>query len=192
MLHSYSKALKKFRILYPLTAYTLIFMCCYTQVLADTNLQTSPFKKEEEVKRIVLGIMGYTKWVPPPVPIQLCVVGSTKYTSLIEHLDTSQTLTKIVVTKQNNDINIISTQCDVIYFGDIAPNEQQKVIAARHNRPILLLSENNPTCEIGSSFCLNTENSPMTFTVNMDSLVRSGVHVNPNVLLLGSKKRNTQ
>ncbi|MBC7750449.1 MAG: YfiR family protein [Candidatus Saccharibacteria bacterium] len=128
----------------------------------------------------------------PSTPINLCIVAA-KHSNLLEHLDTTNnTANKIVVTKQSYDIAILSTQCDVIYFGDISPAEQQKVIAARQNRSILTISESDSDCAMGSSFCLKTATSPITFLVNLDSLARSGVRVDPNVLMLGRKKRATQ
>ncbi len=170
-----------------------ILLCCVSEVYAapiDTNNNPAS-TKDEEVKRTVLGIMSYTRWVPPPTPINLCIVGPTKHSVLLEKLDAFDSMNKIVVTKQNYDVTVLSTQCDAIYFGDISPVEQQKIVAARQSKPILLLSENNQNCELGSSFCLNLETSPITFTVNLDSLTRSGVRVDPNVLLLGRKKRAT-
>jgi hypothetical protein len=143
----------------------VILICCLTQAIAETQTTSLP-KKDEEVKQIVLGIMSYTRWVPPPIPVQLCIVGSTKHASLLEHIDSNDAPNKIIVSKQNDLAPALSTQCDVIYFGDVPPNEQQRIIAARQNHPILVLSENNPSCELGSSFCLNLETSPITFTVN--------------------------
>jgi hypothetical protein len=168
-----------------------ILLCCFSEVYAapmDTNNGMAS-TKDEEVKRTVLGIISYTRWVPPPTPINLCIVTPTKHSTLLEKLDASDSMNKIIITKLNYDVTALSTQCDAIYFGDVSPTEQQKVIAARQNKPILILSENNPNCEIGSSFCLNIDSSPITFTVNLDSLARSGVRVDPNVLLLGRKKR---
>ncbi len=169
-----------------------MLILCMTKALAETQSSLPFVKKDEEVKQIVLGIMSYTRWVPPPTPVQLCIVGPTKHASLLEHLDSNDTPNSVIIKKQNNLTNTLGMQCDVIYFGDIPPAEQQKIIAARQNHPILVLSENNPSCELGSSFCLNIEASPITFIVNLDSLARSGVHVNPNVLLLGSKNRVAQ
>jgi len=164
----------------------LLVFCCH-QAVADIQPLSSSTQKDEQVKQIVLGIMSYTRWVPPPSPVQLCIVGAARYSASLEHLEIS-TPNKIIINKQNEPNPELSTQCDVIYFGDVKPDEQQKMIAARQNHPILVLSENNPSCEIGGSFCLDTETSPITFVVNLDSLARSGVHVNPNVLLLGKKR----
>ncbi len=171
-----------------------ILLCCFSEVYAapiDMGNSTTS-NKDEEVKRTVLGIMSYTRWVPPPTPINLCIVTPTKHSGLLEKLDASDAMNKIVVSKQNYDANALASQCDAIYFGDTSPNDQQKVITARQNKPILIISENNPNCEVGSSFCLNLETSPITFTVNLDSLTRSGVRVDPNVLLLGRKKKAAQ
>ena len=165
----------------------ILIFCCQSAI-AEMQPLPSTTQKDDQVKQIVLGIMSYTRWVPPPSPVQLCIVGTTRFTTSLEHLDTNTTPNKIIVNKQSDSNPTLSAQCDVIYFGDVKPEEQQKIIATRQNHPILVLSESNPSCELGSSFCLDTETFPITFVVNLDSLARSGVHVNPNVLLLGKKR----
>ena len=187
------------------------FIGCWAYAYADpVNIITTQSKtaaaainkdkdKDEDVKKTVLGIMSYTRWIPPPTPVNFCIVAA-KHAAALEHLDSlapnianttpSNTATaenRIVISKPDYDAAKLSAQCDVIYFGNISPADQQKVIATRQNHPILTISEDND-CEIGSSFCLQTTSSPITFLVNLDSLTRSGVRVDPNVLLLGKKR----
>jgi hypothetical protein len=95
---------------------------------------------------------------------------------------------KGIISRQDFNIDSLNAQCDVIYFGDISPQQQQKVSGSK-DHPVLTISESNPDCELGSMFCLNIDSSPVTFKVNLDSLSKSGIHVNPNVLLLGRKKK---
>ncbi|HII3200232.1 TPA: YfiR family protein, partial [Enterobacter kobei] len=54
----------------------------------------------------------------------------------------------------------------------------------------LLISEQNPECVIGSAFCLIIERGQVRFSVNLDALSRSGVRVNPDVLMLARNKQH--
>lgn len=152
----------------------------------DNNLN---HHKNEDVARMVLGILSYTRWQPPQTVIQLCIVAPTRYAGLLDKITLPDNGPKLLISKQNYDVGVLNAQCDVIYFGDISPTQQQKVLSVRQNRPVLTISELNSNCELGSIFCLDAESSPVSFKVNLDALAQSGVHINPNVLLLGRKKK---
>jgi hypothetical protein len=47
---------------------------------------------------------------------------------------------------------------------------------------VLTISEHNPSCTVGSMFCLNVDGERVTFEINLDAVARSGVRVHPNVL----------
>ncbi|MCK2827228.1 YfiR family protein, partial [Escherichia coli] len=53
-----------------------------------------------------------------------------------------------------------------------------------------LIAEQNTECIIGSAFCLIIHNNDVRFAVNLDALSRSGVKVNPDVLMLARKKND--
>lgn len=78
-----------------------------------------------------------------------------------------------------------STYCDAVFFTQTPANTQQQLLNQSLNPAILSFSTNNNECEIGSSFCLFSAKSGHTlFRVNLDSLARSKIHVDPRVLLL--------
>lgn len=151
-------------------------------------LQAHASSKEEEVAQKVFAIISYSKWDAQQQPLQLCIAGNSKFTDAIEVAGQAAYWPRVNVSKQHYDTKLLSSQCDVVFFGNISPAQQQSVLTARQNRPLLTIADSNSDCEIGSSFCLEPENSPVTFKVNLDSLTRSGIYVNPNVLLLGRKK----
>ncbi len=154
----------------------------------NSTAQATTLNKDDEVAEKVYAIISYAKWDNRQQPIQLCITGSSKFADALETAGQAAYWPRVNVTKQHYDAKLLGSQCDVIFFGNIPPAQQQNVIAERQNRPLLTISEGNADCEIGSSFCLEAENSPVTFKVNLDSLTRSGIYVNPNVLLLGRKK----
>ena len=78
-----------------------------------------------------------------------------------------------------------STYCDAVFFTQTPANTQQQLLNQSLNPAILSFSTNNNECEIGSSFCLFSAKSGHTlFRINLDSLARSKIHVDPRVLLL--------
>ena len=78
-----------------------------------------------------------------------------------------------------------STYCDAVFFTQTPANTQQQLLNQSLNPAILSFSTNNSECEIGSSFCLFSAKSGHTlFKINLDSLARSKIHVDPRVLLL--------
>ena len=167
--------------------YTVLLPAC----LCTSGFISSPAaqaaSKEDEVAQKVFAIISYSKWETPQ-PVQLCITGNSKFSDAIEAAGQAAYWPRVTVSKQHYDAKLLAGQCDVIFFGNITPAQQQNVIAARQNRPLLTITDSNADCEIGSSFCLEPENSPVSFKVNLDSLTRSGIYVNPNVLLLGRKK----
>lgn len=68
--------------------------------------------------------------------------------------------------------------------------KQLELISQYQGRALLLISEQNPECAIGSAFCLITEQNQVRFSVNLDALTRSGVRVNPDVLMLARNKKH--
>ncbi|STL78088.1 156G surface protein [Escherichia coli] len=55
---------------------------------------------------------------------------------------------------------------------------------------VIINAEQNTECIIGSAFCLIIHNNDVRFAVNLDALSRSGVKVNPDVLMLARKKND--
>ncbi|MBB7467182.1 YfiR family protein, partial [Escherichia coli] len=65
-----------------------------------------------------------------------------------------------------------------------------KSVSWQHHQALLLIAEQNTECIIGSAFCLIIHNNDVRFAVNLDALSRSGVKVNPDVLMLARKKND--
>ena len=75
--------------------------------------------------------------------------------------------------------------CDIVFFADQTPQQQQQLINTRRKPQLLSFSQHNLECEVGSSFCLYTKKDQSSaFKVNLDSLTHSKVRVDPRVLLL--------
>ena len=139
----------------------------------------------QNIYMMTLSILSYVKWTNE-IPT-LC---------LIDHNNTSNQFTNAILQQKSNfRVNPITTNeigsenCDAVFFNQSTPINEQKAINNAANRSILSFSNNNPDCEIGSVFCLYTAKSGNTrFKVNLDSLAKTKIHIDPRVLLLAQNQ----
>ncbi|MBI6547418.1 YfiR family protein [Xenorhabdus lircayensis] len=169
-----------------LTTLCLINMICNSTVMAmpDTN---EKLKLNENVARVVSGIISYTHWPATPTALRLCLVPPSNYISVLTHINMISDHTELQIETLNFNVEQLIEKCDVIYYGQVEPQLQHQVISQKNGKPLLTIAESNPHCEIGSAFCLNINSTQATFSLNFDILTRSGVRVNPNVLQLARK-----
>ncbi|KZP51256.1 hypothetical protein A3N37_00055 [Enterobacter ludwigii] len=144
---------------------------------------------DKSVRSIVSGIVSYTRWPSLSGQPKLCVYASSHYTHALTSKDGQSELpyTPVIV---RNDQEALSATCDAIYFGAESPVKQRELISQYQGRALLLISEQNPECIIGSAFCLIIDRNHVRFSVNLDALTRSGVRVNPDVLMLARNKQH--
>ena len=81
--------------------------------------------------------------------------------------------------------NRLGDECDVVYSGDITESERVILRNDLAGHPVLTISEHDPSCSDSNAFCLVVHGTVVSFSVNLDSIARSGVRVDPHVLLLG-------
>lgn len=124
---------------------------------------------DKSVRSIVSGIVSYTH----------ALSGDEGHSEL--------PYTPVIV---RNDQEALAATCDAIYFGSESPAKQLELISQYQGRALLLISEQNPECVIGSAFCLIIDRGQVRFAVNLDALTRSGVRVNPDVLMLARNKQH--
>ncbi|MDO9654707.1 YfiR family protein [Enterobacter cloacae] len=144
---------------------------------------------DKSVRSIVSGIVSYTRWPSLSGQPKLCVYASPHYTQALSSEEGQSELpyTPVIV---RNDQEALSATCDAIYFGAESPAKQLELISQYQGRALLLISEQNPECVIGSAFCLIIDHNQVRFSVNLDALTRSGVRVNPDVLMLARNKQH--
>jgi hypothetical protein len=83
----------------------------------------------------------------------------------------------------------IARQCDLVYAGEMPENEIKTLIKNISNAPVLSIGEDRAFCSLGGMFCLNArpEAGSAGFAVNLDSISRSKLRINPQVLRLTSQ-----
>lgn len=135
----------------------------------------------QSISETTLSILSYVRWTSEPPTV--CIIDNKDATKQLKTL-----------TNQNNyNFNFISIQasqlkkmhCHAVVFSNTTPNTEQQLINSSLNKNILSFSSNNIECDIGSAFCLYPSKTGGTrFKLNLDSLARSKLHVDPRVLLL--------
>jgi hypothetical protein len=143
------------------------------------------------VREAVLGIMSYSRWPQPPPALRLCVVGQPDYADALFAGAMQVGKTPVDVSRKALRTGDISGQCDAVYTGGIDAAERRSLRPQLASHPILTITEDDPTCSDGSMFCLDTSGTGahVGFAVDLDSIARSGVQVNPRVLLLGRRPK---
>lgn len=157
-------------------------------LMVDSAAAGTFTETDKSVRSIVSGIVSYTRWPAPAGQPKLCIYASSHYTKALSSTEGQSELpyTPVIV---RNDREALAATCDAIYFGAESPAKQLELISQYQGRALLLISEQNPECVIGSAFCLVIDRDQVKFSVNLDVLSRSGVRVNPDVLMLA---RNTK
>lgn len=149
---------------------SLIAVSSQTQANSTQNIYT-----------MTLSILSYVKW--EPTKPNLCVINDLNVTQQLFQASKIQKNTLKIETINNNEIE--TKHCDAIFFTETTPQSEQKLINRSKNSNVLSFSRSNPDCEIGSTFCLYASKAGSTlFKVNLDSLAKSKIHIDPRVLLL--------
>ncbi|QPR27293.1 YfiR family protein [Edwardsiella hoshinae] len=148
----------------------------------DDNLQQ---QRERDVARIVTGMISFTRWRTASPPIRLCIIPPTRFARQLLSMPATPQLS---VREVDFTPQAILQQCDAVYYGDVTPDQQQSVVGLLQGKSLLTIAENNRECSKGSAFCLQLGKQSINFKLNLDTLARSNIQVNPNVLLLAEKK----
>ena len=93
-------------------------------------------------------------------------------------------------TRCHEQQDAIISRFNCFYFRNYSPTFQMELTEQYPSKALLLIAEQNTECIIGSAFCLIIHNNDVRFAVNLDALSRSGVKVNPDVLMLARKKND--
>lgn len=151
---------------------------------ADPAMDTSV-----AVAQTVWGIMGYTRWPADPQPLQLCLVGESAHSApLLAGGDVAGGRAVVVrrITAENSPP---LSGCHALYAGQLRAGQWQKLLATlTPGQPLLTISEQPSTCQLGGMFCLDIAPRSVGFELNLDSMARSGVRVSPRVFGLSRRR----
>lgn len=160
-----------------------------TLLLAGLPLYAQGITEEaKSVRSIVSGIVSYTRWPALSGPPRLCIFASSRFADVLNDNSARSLpyLPVIIRTEQE----ALTARCDGFYFGSESPAYQVELTNKYPSKALLLIAEQNTECIIDSAFCLIINNDEVRFSVNLDSLSRSGVRVNPDVLMLARNQKH--
>lgn len=141
------------------------------------------------VSETLRGTLGYTRWPLETGPLRLCLIGRSAHGErLLKEGIPDLEQRSIVVQKVANPSDDIVAQCDALYIGVLDDVTWRRIFTKILGHPILTVSERVSDCKGGSMVCLDIdENLNVQFEVNLDSVARSRVRINPQVLKLGRR-----
>lgn len=157
----------------------LPFFSCFILLLGVSS--PSHANSNHNIYMMTLSILSYAK-LNQAVP-EICVVDNTDITTSFQNTIQKQNMKYKVSAIETTALN--SSACTVIFFSHTQPQLEQKLISQALTKNALTFSTSNSDCEIGSVFCLYTTRAGNTqFKVNLDSLAKTKIHIDPRVLLL--------
>ena len=154
-------------------------------LLTASHVKASSIGPSTPTAHLVSNILNYVHWPHSPHPIRLCIVPPSSSTQSLLALSNNASLRTQL---QLPDATELKANCDFIYIGDITSEIRQNLLSQFIGQPILTLTESSEGCSEGSLFCTRQSISYLSFTVNLDAVARSNLHVHPQVLNLGSRK----
>lgn len=147
----------------------------------------SPGPAAGPANRMVGGIISYVRWPEGSAagPTDICVIGTPRFT-----LPVAPTLPggiRARVTFPSSKDVMDGSLCDALFLGRMPVADRQKLIEWVRGKPVLTITDDDPTCAYGAMFCLIERKNNVSFSVNLDSISRSNMRVDPRVLRIGSE-----
>ncbi|MGO4330230.1 YfiR family protein [Cupriavidus sp. 2TAF22] len=179
-----SKRLRRLLLLRIVPALFAALLCVQPPGAAADTAQP----RSEAVMRTVYSLLGYARWPVEREVLRLCVDSSARYAGKLSDGGTLASGRPI----QSRRIDVMAagsmTGCDSVYLAAMTDASRKKVAADLGGRPVLVITEEDFECEVGSMFCLSVADNRVSFRVNLDSVARSGIHIHPGVLQLGRRR----
>ncbi len=152
----------------------------------------------DDVADVFAGIVRYTRWGEAPPVLRICVNEQDPAAVLAitrRFAEEAAPPARVQVVARPLDAAAFAAllDCQAIYFGDLpAAAKQQPVtrlVAYLVNRPILTVGHGDDFCSYGGLFCLSAAEPGWRIRANLDSISRSGLRVNAQLLRLTQRDR---
>lgn len=137
---------------------------------------------------VILGIVGYARWPAGADVRRICLAGDGIETRVLGDRLSTAGGRAVTVQWLVSDSEQWSESCDVAYLGQLSAARRNAILAQMLGRPILTVIGDDPLCAGGSMFCLDVTGGDVSLQVNLDSIARSGIRINPKVLQLARRK----
>lgn len=139
------------------------------------------------VRQVALDIMSFTRWPEPRAELRLCVVGQPEYADAFFRSEMQVGGVAVRPQRIGAGDDRLGTACDAVYQGPMTLPERESLGRSVAGHAVLTMGEAVPGCIEATMFCLQVRGATVTFASNLDAIARSGVKLNPRVLLLGRR-----
>jgi hypothetical protein len=155
-----------------------------TEVDATAPLLRDP----RQLAAVVGGIISYSRWPQPSNPVRLCVLGHSGLVEQVQAFTPAPGQRGVVALAVKADANF-ARDCDAVYVTPIPPENARALLRQVTGLAVLTVGEGAEFCSDGGMFCLDNgvalpNSARPRFSANLDAISRSGLRVNPQVLLL--------
>jgi hypothetical protein len=137
----------------------------------------------DSVARIINGIISFTRWPDPSRKVRLCIVEPSRHADTLMRKTSSPAGPVQAQYLPPGDMRL-QAGCDVVYIEHIESADHEKLLRRLVGRPVLTIAGSEAGCLMGSMFCVSSAATPVTFSANLLAITRSGLRVDPKVLLL--------
>jgi hypothetical protein len=153
------------------------------QSQSGTSADPVAENRDDGVARIISGIVSFTRWPADPPVIRLCVATPAVYADSISARTPANPVRQIITGRYPLGDMRLETDCDAIYV-EQGNEAAQQLFRHLAGHPVLSIGGDDDACAMGSLFCLTHARGVLSFAANLDAISRSGLRVNPKVLLL--------
>lgn len=152
------------------------------QAASQATVEDSADGRARAVNRMLGGIISYARWPGERknTARTMCVVGTPQMTNRIAPagpIVTVHRMTALGVTEDGG--------CDIIFLGRMPIADRQRLIGWVRSRPVLTVTDDDAACTHGAMFCLDGRRTSLSFSVNLDSIGRGPLRIDPRVLKIG-------
>jgi len=144
--------------------------------------------RPEAVARVVMSLLSYARWPAERETLRLCVDTSAHYAGKLMEGGPLSTGRLVDARPVDALADALAPECDALYIGAMTDALRKKLTTELVGKPVLVITEQDFECEVGSMFCLNIRENQVSFRINLDAIARSGIHVHPGVLQLGRRR----
>ncbi|MGN6581584.1 MAG: YfiR family protein [Bordetella sp.] len=165
----------------------LLALSCATAVAQSSATGSHGSRRVQDIARIVGGIINFTQWPGPPRKVRLCIATPAVYADLlVRDIEVSTPLASVQYLAAQD--TRLDSDCDAVYIEQTGEAGRADLFRRLAGRPVLSITGSGDGCVMGSLFCISNTGAQATFSVNLDAIARSGLHINPKVLLLVHKQ----
>lgn len=152
----------------------------------------------DDMADVFAGIVSYSRWPSAPAVLRVCVNEQDAAAVLAitrRFAGEAAAPARVQVVGLPLDAAAIESllDCQAIYFGDPPAMARQPrvtaLVARLVNQPILTVGHGDDFCSYGGLFCLSPAEAGWRIRANLDSISRSGLRVNAQLLRLTQRDR---